>query len=47
MFESQAERDKIRELAYPPARDAYIALAGDEGRKLIALYEKELAAVGK
>ena len=44
---SEAERDKIRELAYPPARDAYIAMAGEEGRRLIALYEKELAATGK
>ena len=42
----EAERDKIRALAYPPARAAYISMAGDEGRKLIELYEKELAALG-
>ncbi len=42
----EAERDKIRALAYPPARAAYISKAGDEGRKLIELYEKELAALG-
>ncbi len=43
----EAERDQIRALAYPPARAAYISKAGAEGRKLIELYESELAAAGK
>jgi C4-dicarboxylate-binding protein DctP len=43
----EAEREEIRSLAYPPARDAYIANAGAEGRKLIEIFERELAAAGK
>jgi tripartite ATP-independent transporter DctP family solute receptor len=44
---SEAEREKIRAAAYPKARDAYIAMAGAGGRKLIELYEAELKALSK
>lgn len=32
---------KIRETPYGQARDAYLDLAGEEGKKLLAIYEKE------
>ncbi len=41
------ERKKLREAVYPKARDAYIATAGAGGKEMIALYEKELAALTK
>jgi C4-dicarboxylate-binding protein DctP len=43
----EAERNKIRAMVYPKARDAYIGMAGAGGRELIDLYEKELAALTK
>ncbi len=43
----EAEREKIRSMAYPPARDAYIAKAGAEGRNLIEIFERELKAASK
>ncbi|MCG6877268.1 MAG: TRAP transporter substrate-binding protein [Betaproteobacteria bacterium] len=43
----EAERAKLRAMVYPASRDAYIAQAGDEGKALIELYEKELQAVNK
>lgn len=42
---SEAERAKLREVIYPAARDAYFATSGEEGRKLIKLYEEQLKAV--
>jgi C4-dicarboxylate-binding protein DctP len=42
---SEAERAKLREVIYPAARDAYFTTSGDEGRKLIKLYEEQLKAV--
>jgi tripartite ATP-independent transporter DctP family solute receptor len=44
---SEAERAKLRELIYPPARDVYFGASGDEGRTLIKLYEDQLKVVGK
>lgn len=41
----EAERQKLRKVIYPAARDAYISVAGDEGRKLIDLYEEQLKLV--
>jgi tripartite ATP-independent transporter DctP family solute receptor len=41
----EAERQKFRAVIYPAARDAYIGVAGDEGRKLIDLYEQQLKLV--
>ncbi|MEP7060993.1 MAG: TRAP transporter substrate-binding protein [Betaproteobacteria bacterium] len=38
----EPERRKLRAVIYPAARDAYVGVAGDEGRKLIDLYEQEL-----
>jgi C4-dicarboxylate-binding protein DctP len=43
----EAEREKLRAVTYPKARDAYIATAGAGGREMIDLYEKELAALTK
>lgn len=43
----EAEQNKLRSIIYPPARDAYISMAGDEGRKLIELYEAQLKLVSK
>jgi tripartite ATP-independent transporter DctP family solute receptor len=42
---SEPDRQKIREIIYPAARDAYLQMAGDKGGELIELYEKELARV--
>lgn len=39
------ERAKMRELMYPRARAAYLERAGEEGEKLIDLYEKVRAEV--
>jgi C4-dicarboxylate-binding protein DctP len=39
---NEAERATLREQMYPPARAAYLERAGDEGQKLIELYEAEL-----
>jgi C4-dicarboxylate-binding protein DctP len=38
----EAERQKLRQMVYPAGRDAYIKMAGDEGKTLIGLYEKQL-----
>jgi C4-dicarboxylate-binding protein DctP len=43
----EAERKTFRDITYPAARDAYFRLAGDEGRKLIQLYEDQLKLVTK
>ena len=43
----EAERARLRAIVYPAGRDAYVAQAGAEGKALIALYEKELQALGK
>jgi C4-dicarboxylate-binding protein DctP len=43
----EAERQKLRSVIYPAARDAYIGIAGEEGRKLIDLYEAQLKLVSK
>ncbi|MRX50147.1 DctP family TRAP transporter solute-binding subunit [Paracoccus sp. S-4012] len=37
------EKAAMREVMYPAARDAYLELAGDEGRALIETYEGETA----
>jgi C4-dicarboxylate-binding protein DctP len=37
---SAAEKAELRKMMYPAARDAYIARVGDEGKKLIGIYEK-------
>ena len=37
---SDEEQAKLRELMYPAARDAYVERVGDEGKKLIDVYEK-------
>ena len=42
-----AERNQIRDITYPAARDAYFEMAGDEGRQLIKLYEEQLKLVSK
>jgi C4-dicarboxylate-binding protein DctP len=42
-----AERAKLRAVAYPPARDAYISTAGAGAKEIIELYEKELARLSK
>jgi len=44
---TEAEREKLRAVIYPKARDAYIAQAGAEGKALIDLYETELRALNK
>lgn len=44
---SAAEKIKLRELMYPRSRTAYIARAGDEGKKLIAAYEQAYKAANK
>ncbi|MHA6692066.1 TRAP transporter substrate-binding protein [Devosia sp. A449] len=43
----EAERQELRDVIYPPARDAYFDMAGDEGKKLIALYEEQLQLLTK
>jgi C4-dicarboxylate-binding protein DctP len=43
----ETERNKLRDLVYPKARDAYVGMAGSGGKELIALYEKELEALTK
>lgn len=43
----EAERQNIRAITYPAARDAYFRLAGDDGRNLIKLYEEQLKLVTK
>jgi C4-dicarboxylate-binding protein DctP len=43
----EPERNKLRTLVYPKARDAYISMAGPGGKELIELYEKELAMLTK
>ncbi|MDD7909932.1 TRAP transporter substrate-binding protein [Pseudovibrio exalbescens] len=40
-----AKRAKMREVMYPTARDAYLSATGEEGQKLIAIYEKAFADV--
>lgn len=42
---SDAERAEMREMMYPKARDAYLEATGDEGQKLIDIYEKAFADV--
>lgn len=42
-----AERKQLRATIYPAGRDAYIKLAGDEGKKLIDLYESQPEVAGK
>lgn len=42
-----AEQKQMRDAIYPAARDAYFSMAGDEGRRLIKLYEEQLALVSK
>jgi len=37
----EKERARLRDAMYPRARAAYLERAGEEGRKLIALYEQE------
>ena len=41
------EKAAFRARMYPAGRAAYIARAGAEGEKLIAIYEKEYAAATK
>jgi C4-dicarboxylate-binding protein DctP len=43
----EAERAKLRAVVYPAARDAYISAAGVDARKIIELYESELATLSK
>jgi tripartite ATP-independent transporter DctP family solute receptor len=43
----EAERNKLRDMVYPKAKEAYIASAGPGGKEIIELYEKELAALTK
>jgi tripartite ATP-independent transporter DctP family solute receptor len=44
---NEAERNKLRDMVYPKAKEAYIASAGPGGKDMIELYEKELAALSK
>jgi C4-dicarboxylate-binding protein DctP len=44
---SAEEKKAFREKTYPATRAAYIARAGEEGEKLIAIYEQEYAAATK
>lgn len=39
------EKAKLREIMYPAAKDAYVAQTGEEGQKLIDLYEAEYKKV--
>lgn len=41
------EKTTLREKTYPATRDAYLALAGEEGQKLIDTYEAEMKALGQ
>ncbi|WP_417768921.1 TRAP transporter substrate-binding protein [Stappia sp.] len=44
---SAEEKVAFREAMYPPARDAYVQGAAEEGLQLVLLYEQEYAALGK
>jgi C4-dicarboxylate-binding protein DctP len=44
---SPEEKKAFREKMYPAARAAYVERAGDEGKKLIEVYEKEYDAATK
>jgi len=37
----------MHDIMYPAGRDTYIAMAGDEGRKLIKVYEEQMKMFGK
>jgi C4-dicarboxylate-binding protein DctP len=43
---SDDEKAAFRDKMYPAARAAYVERAGEEGEKLIAIYEKEYEAAG-
>jgi C4-dicarboxylate-binding protein DctP len=42
----EAERRRLRELMAPKAREAYLERAGDEGRRLMQLYQQEAKRLG-
>src|SRR5690606_35911937 len=42
-----AAQKQMRDAIYPAARDAYFAMAGDEGGRLLKLYAEQLALVSK
>jgi TRAP-type transport system periplasmic protein len=42
-----AEEKSMHDIMYPAGRDAYIAMAGDEGRKLIEVYEEQMKMLAK
>ena len=42
---SDGERKKMREVMYPKARDAYLAQAGDAGKKIVDIYETQYKKV--
>lgn len=44
---SPAEEKALHDKMYPAGRDAYISMAGDEGRNLIKLYEEQIKSIGK
>ena len=43
----ETERNKLRAMVYPKAKEAYIRMTGADGSKMIELYEKELAELTK
>jgi tripartite ATP-independent transporter DctP family solute receptor len=42
----EAERKRLREVMVPKAREAYLERAGNEGRKLMELYQQEAKRLG-
>jgi TRAP-type C4-dicarboxylate transport system substrate-binding protein len=38
----EAERDKLRDIAAPKARAAYVALAGSDGEEVLKVYDSEM-----
>lgn len=44
---SPTEEKRLHDKMYPAGRDAYISMAGNEGRKLIKLYEAQMKKLAK
>jgi C4-dicarboxylate-binding protein DctP len=42
-----AEEKRMHDIMFPAARDTFVSMAGDEGKKLLQVYEEQMKTLGK